>query len=264
MAIEYHPEVASVYSKFAAFAVLAVALALPLALSAQPTAPELKVGSVRSSDSRDPLTDGGIRTLRTQPYSIPLSLAREYRIAPNDLLEIDVMDADNLRRTVRVNSAGAVTLPLIGPVGLAGMTPQEAEAYVARRYAEKYLQDPQVSVFVREFTAERMTVEGAVVRPGIFPMAGSMTLLRALAVAGGFGPIANMNEVMIYRTEDDKRREALVFDVEKIRAGKVEDPPIRSDDVIVVQRDGARAVLRDSLFRDVIDSVNPFSILVPR
>jgi polysaccharide export outer membrane protein len=224
----------------------------------------VQVGSLRTLDTRETMTDGGIRTFSTNSYAIPLSLGKEYRIAPNDLLDIEVLDADNLRRTVRVNAAGAVSMPLIGLITVAGLTPHEAEERVAGRYSEKLLQNPQVSVFVKEFTAERITIEGAVSRPGIFPLTGPMTLLRALAVAGGFAAIANAQEVMVYRFDDQKRRESLVYDVEKIRAGKAEDPVIRGEDLIVVQRDGARAALRDSLFRDVIDSINPFSLIIPR
>jgi polysaccharide export outer membrane protein len=66
---------------------------------------------------------------------------------------------------------------------------------------------------------------------------------------------------MLYRVNDQKVREVAVFDVEKIRAGKNDDPVIKGDDLIVVQRDSTRALLKDSLFRDVMDSINPFSIL---
>jgi polysaccharide biosynthesis/export protein len=69
---------------------------------------------------------------------------------------------------------------------------------------------------------------------------------------------------MIYRVNEQKVRESAVYDVEKIRAGKADDPPIQGDDLIVVQRDSKRVLLKDSLFRDVIDSVNPFSLLMPR
>jgi polysaccharide biosynthesis/export protein len=55
-----------------------------------------------------------------------------------------------------------------------------------------------------------------------------------------------------------------VYDVNKIRAGTDNDPPIHGDDLIVVQRDSTRALLKDSLFRDVIDSINPFSFLTPK
>ena len=226
---------------------------------------DLRVGAIHASDSSDRMTDGGARTAPSMPsFAQPIALGRDYKVGPNDLIDIEVLDLDNLKRTVRVNAAGAISLPLIGQVAVAGLTSQEIETRIAARYGEKYLQNPQVSVFIKEFTTERITIEGAVAKPGIFPLTGQMTLLRALAVAGGFGAIANTSQVMLYRVNDQKVREVAVFDVEKIRAGKSEDPPIRGDDLIVVQRDSARAILKDSVFRDILDSINPFSVLAPR
>jgi polysaccharide export outer membrane protein len=186
------------------------------------------------------------------------TIGREYRIGPNDLLDVEILNLENAKRTVRVNAAGAITLPLIGPVIVAGLTQQEVETHVAGLYGEKYLQDPQVSVFIREFTTERITVDGAVVKPGIYPLVGQMTLLRVLALAGGFGTIAKRNQVMLFRQGDNAERQVATFDVEKIQAGLEPDPPIRGDDLIVVQRDSTRAAVTDSIFRDVINVVNPF------
>ena len=265
--------VVSLHKNRLAAALAALALALPFAAAAQSTAvvqrsaapADVRVGTIgRSVGSNDPLTDGGLQTVSSsRSFTVPIMAGRDYRIASNDLMEVEVLDVDNLRRTVRVNAAGAISLPLIGHITVGGLTSQEAEERIAARYAEKYLQSPQVSLFIKEFTTERITIEGAVSRPGMFPLAGQMTLLRALAIAGGFGPIANTSEVMLYRTNEQNVRESHVYDVEKIRSGKAEDPPIRGDDLIVVQRDSTRAILKDSLLRDVIDSVNPFSILVP-
>lgn len=189
-----------------------------------------------------------------------VGLGKEYRVGPNDLIDVEVFDLDNLKRTVRVNAAGAISLPLIGAVTVAGLTSQEAEARIADRYREKYLQNPQVSVFIKEYTTERITVEGAVVKPGIFPLSGQITLLRALAMAGGFGPIADSSQVMLFRVNEQRQREVAVYDVAKIRSGKSDDPVIRGDDLIVVQQDSTRKLLKDSVFRDIIDSVNPFSV----
>lgn len=231
------------------------------------TAPplDLRIGALRPGDSLDSLTDGGIRTAPAMPtVTVPLTtLGKDYRISPNDLIEVEIFEMDNLKRTVRVNAAGAVSLPLIGQIVIGGLTPQEVEQLIASRYSEKYLQNPQVSIFIKEFTTDRITIEGAVSRPGIFPLTGRLTLLRALAMAGGFGPIAETSKVMVYRVNDQQVRESAVYDIEKIRAGKAADPPIQGDDLIVVQRDSTRVMLKDSLFRDVIDSVNPFSVLVP-
>jgi polysaccharide biosynthesis/export protein len=234
--------------------------------TAQPL--DLRAGAVRPGETvTEQSVDGPKPSTGPQPAAnaLPLvSLGKDYRIGPNDLLDVEVFDMDNLKRTVRVNAAGAISLPLIGQVVIAGLTTQEVEQRIAARYSEKYLQDPQVSVFIKEFTSERITIEGAVQRPGIFPLTGQITLLRAMALAGGFGSIANTSEVMLYRVNEQNVRQVAVFDVEKIRAGKSEDPVIKGDDLIVVQRDSARVLLKDSLFRDIVDSVNPFSALVPK
>lgn len=224
----------------------------------------LRVGAV-NVDTGASITDGGIRFAPSgASLALPTVMGKDYRIGPNDLMDVEVFELENLKRTVRVNAAGAISLPLIGQVMVAGMTSQEIEAAIAARYREKYLQNPQVSIFIKEFTTERITVEGAVARPGMFPLTGQITLLRALALAGGFGSIANTSEVMLYRVNSQRVREVAVYDVEKIRAGKSDDPIIRGDDLIVVQRDSTRVLLKDSLFRDVIDSINPFSAIVPR
>lgn len=214
------------------------------------SAPDYRLGTFR------PVEGGAGATAAVAVQSV----GRDYRVGPNDLIDVEVLDLDNLKRTVRVNAAGAISLPLVGSIGVAGLTSHEVETRIADRYREKYLQNPQVSVFIKEFTTERLTVEGAVAKPGIFPLTGQITLLRALALAGGFGPIANSSEVMLFRNGEDGKRQIAVFDVDAIRAGKSEDPTIRGDDLIVVQRDSARTMLKDSLLRDVIDSINPFSM----
>ncbi len=199
-----------------------------------------------------------------QPLDTLSGLSADYRISPNDLIEVEVFGVPELKRTVRVNSTGVVSLPLVGPVSLQGMTGQQAEERIAA-YAERYLQDPQVSVFIKEFTTRRITIEGAVAKPGIYPVTGQLTLLRALALAGGGGNYANLSEIMLFRQGlDGNTAEPQTFDLHAIREGKHPDPVILADDVIVVKRSAARTALRDSLFRDIIDSINPFSGLAPR
>jgi len=185
----------------------------------------------------------------------------EYRIGPEDLLEVQVYGVDQLARTVRVNSFGVVSLPLIGATTVGGMTSQEAERYIARKFAENYLQDPQVSVFIKEYTNQRVTLEGAVAKPGIYPLRGETTLLRALAIAGGQGSLSDLSNVVVYRIDSSGLRNSQVYDLEKIRRGETPDPAIINDDVIVVNRSPARVVFKDSLFRDILDAINPFSYI---
>jgi polysaccharide export outer membrane protein len=191
-------------------------------------------------------------------------LGEDYKIGPNDLMDVEVFGVADLRRSVRVNASGYVTLPLIGQTKLMGLTAQQAEVLIAQKYAEKYLQNPEVSVFIREYTTRRITIDGAVARPGIFPVTGDMTLLRAIAMAGGGGNLASLDNVKVFRIEKGGERKTLLFNVDKIRSGEQADPDIQPDDVIVVSRDPARVGLKDSLFRDIIDSINPFSVLAPK
>jgi polysaccharide export outer membrane protein len=188
---------------------------------------------------------------------------RDYRIGPEDLLEIQVFGVDQLSRTVRVNTLGYISLPLVGNLEVGGLTAQEAETLVATRLTESYLQNPQVSLFIKEYTTQRVTVEGAVNRPGIYPLRGPTTLLRSIALAGGQGGLSDMSEVMLFRQDAAGKREARVYDVERIRRGELEDPTVLNDDLIVVNRSQARIVFKDSIFRDVIDTINPFSPLMP-
>ncbi len=190
-----------------------------------------------------------------------MGLGKEYRVGPNDLLDIEVLNLEGGKRTVRVNSAGSVTLPLIGVITVAGLTQEQIEAHVASLYGEKYLQNPQVSVFIREFTTERITIDGAISKPGIYPLVGQMTLLRVIALAGGFGSIANRSEVKLFRNGEKGERVVATFDIDRIRSGQDPDPPVRGDDLIVIQRDTARAWLNDSLFRDIVNTVNPLSYI---
>lgn len=184
-----------------------------------------------------------------------------YKITASDLLEIEVFGVEDLKRTVRVNTAGSISLPLVGMVQVAGLTATEAEALIALRYGTDFLQNPQVSVFIKEFTTLRVTIDGAVVKPGIYPLTGQITLLRALALAGGGGQLANMEDVLLFRLKNDGTQEVMKYDVKKIRNGESEDPILNGDDLVVVNKNSTRELLKDSIFRDVLDFINPFSIL---
>ena len=192
------------------------------------------------------------------------SLSSDYRISSNDLMDVEVFGVPDLKRTVRVNSSGQISLALVGGVVVAGLSAQAAEELIAKKYTEKYLQNPQVSLFIREFTSQRITLEGAVVKPGIYPITGQVTLLRALALAGGGAAYSDLSQIIVFRTEADGGKLTEIYNLEKIRKGESIDPLIVGDDIIVVKRDPIRAALRDSLFRDVIDAINPFSPLIPR
>ena len=224
----------------------------------QPVATDVAASQALRTDAAGQVLPG-----QALPLNSLAGLGADYRMGPNDLIDVEVYGVADLKRTVRVNSSGMVSLALVGNMALAGLTAQQAEAAIAAKYAEKYLQDPQVSVFIKEFTTQRITIEGAVARPGIYPVTGQLTLLRALALAGGGAKFADLSEINLFRTVNQVPQQKLTFDLEKIRQGESADPAIVADDVIVVKRDPARAALMDSLFKDVLDTLNPFSYVGP-
>ncbi|MBL0141406.1 MAG: polysaccharide biosynthesis/export family protein [Betaproteobacteria bacterium] len=188
----------------------------------------------------------------------PTNGIREYRIGEEDLIEVKVFGVESLSSTARVNPRGQVSLPLIGEVKISGLTAHQAEAAIAEKLGETYLQNPKVSLFIKEFTTQRVTVEGAVNKPGIYPLKGQSSLLTSLALAGGPARMAELSEVMLFRDDGAGKRVPVMYNIDRIRSGEMEDPAVLNDDLIVVNRTASRVALRDSLLGDMIDVVNPF------
>jgi polysaccharide export outer membrane protein len=176
------------------------------------------------------------------PPDVPGTYATqtEYRVAPLDMLDVSVFQVPDLSRSVQVDASGRINLPLIGEVGAAGKTVEELQSDIAGRLGEKYLESPQVTVFVKESPASQVTVEGSVNKPGIFPIAGTTTLLQAVALSGGLSDTANAGHVTVFRTVQNQRM-AAVFDVKAIRTGKATDPQVYGGDLIVAGESGMRA-----------------------
>lgn len=176
--------------------------------------------------------------------SSALQGASDYRIGGQDLLAISVFGVDDLSKEVRVNAKGQISLPLIGTVAAAGKTTQELEAELKRLYSANYLQNPQVSVFVKEYASQRITVEGEVAKPGIFPISDRTTLLQALALAGGIKDNADLRGVVIMRQVDGRRMVA-AFDLRQLRSGAMEDPEVFGGDTVVVETSGSKTLLNN-------------------
>jgi polysaccharide export outer membrane protein len=112
-------------------------------------------------------------------------LYRDYKIGPEDLIEISVFEEEKLNKTVRVSSQGNISHPLLGILRVKGLTANELEREMRELLAEKYLQNPHVSVFIKEYRSQRISVMGAVEKPGPHDVAGQKTILDVLGMAGG-------------------------------------------------------------------------------
>ncbi len=123
--------------------------------------------------------------LMTNAFSSRRTSSRDYKIGPQDLLEITVFEAEKLNKTVRVTSQGNINLPLLGILRVKGLSADELEKEIRSLLAEKYIQDPQVNVFIKEFRNQMISIIGSVMKPGVYDFTGQKTVLDLLAMAGG-------------------------------------------------------------------------------
>src|SRR5262245_51229366 len=155
-----------------------------------------------------------------------------YKIGPLDVLEFSVFKVPELARTVQVAESGTINLPLVGEVQAVGKTAQEVERDLSKRLGAKYLRSPQVTILIKEFNSQRVTIEGAVKKPGVYPIRGKTSLLQVIATAEGLDTNVSDTTVVVFRQIAGNRM-AAKFDVGQIRSGQAADPQIQSGDVIV-------------------------------
>lgn len=167
------------------------------------------------------------------------SAPRTFVVGPYDKLRIDVFGVEEMTNLeVQADAAGQISFPLVGTVEAAGRTPAQIAAAIAGALESKYVRDPQVTVNLVENLSQVVTVDGAVEEPGIYPVMGSMTLLRAVATAGGTSDYAREGAVVVFRTVGENRYAGL-YNLEGIRRGNYPDPAIFPNDIVVVDESAA-------------------------
>jgi polysaccharide export outer membrane protein len=139
----------------------------------------------------------------------------DYRIGRQDLLEIKVFDVAELNQTVRVAEDGSITMPLLGRLAAAGRTRAELETTIADLLEERYVRDPQVTIFVREHESRRIAVTGAVRNPGAYEMLGRKTVLELLSMAGGLDQDFG-KEIVVFRRDGEGVSRRITIDVERL------------------------------------------------
>lgn len=166
----------------------------------------------------------------------------DYRIGPEDLLEIDVFQVAELKTSARVSAKGYIKLHLVDKIEAAGLTVAELESLIAKRL-EQYITEPVVSVFVKEFRSQRISVLGSVKNPLVYYVTGQKYLLDMISLAGGLN--AEAGSVCIVQTvtgdsPDKESRERIVIDLnELLIKGRTElNVPVHSGDVIQVPKSG--------------------------
>ena len=220
-------------------AIIGLGICLTACTSNAPNAPDLQTATASSSS---PVK--GLQLVPNLPPPTETNNGRDVPIAPNDQLEINVFQVPDLNRTVQVDNNGSISLPLIGEVRAAGKSVPALQNEITRLYGAKYLQNPQVSVLMKQSAGQQVTVDGSVKKPGIYPVAGNSSLLQVVAEAGGLEDIADESKVYVFR-QVGSRKLVANFDLKEIRAGSHSDPRIYGGDVIVSFKSGAKVAMQN-------------------
>jgi len=161
----------------------------------------------------------------------------KYRLQPTDVLKITVHEQPDLTTKTRVTADGYISFPLLGKVYVMGMTVQGLERELKALLEKDYLVNAQVIVFIEEYHPRQVSVIGEVNSPGKFdmPEEKDMTLLEAIAMAGGFTEDADINSTRVIRIKDEKK-ETINIKVKNIteKGQKEEDITLEPDDIVVV------------------------------
>ena len=185
------------------------------------------------------------------------TLESGYRISPMDTVSVKVFRMPDLSGDYQVDLTGQISMPLIGEVRAVDMTTAQLDDVLTKKFGAKYLENPDISVGVKESARRSVTVDGAVKNAGAFPAAGDITLMQAVALAGGVTDDANARRIAVFRTIGGQRQ-AAAFDLVSIRRGQVTDPKIYPGDIIVVDGNGVKAA-----YRQIINSFPILSIFRP-
>jgi len=156
----------------------------------------------------------------------------EYKIGPQDVLQIDVWKEPEITRTIPVRPDGKISLPLLNDVQAAGLTAMQLAGSI-REGLSKYLTNPQVTVIVTQINSQRVFVNGEVGKSGAMPLLPGMTALQALSSAGGFTQFAKIKGIYILRSDNGKQSK-IPYNYKDVVKGDKGDILLQAGDVIVV------------------------------
>jgi len=160
--------------------------------------------------------------------------ALDYRIGPEDVIQVSVWSNEAMSKTVPVRPDGKISLPLLNDVPAAGLTPMELRELIMKRLTE-YVASPEVSVIVTEVRSLKVSVIGAVPKPDRYELRSRATVMDVLAMAGGFNEFASRSRIVVLRSNGAKV-ERIPFDYDKVSAGdgKHANFHLQAGDIVVV------------------------------
>lgn len=174
-------------------------------------------------------------------------LGDSYVLHPSDVVSIKVFrEAELSLDSVVISADGQVSVPLVGQVKAAGMTTPQLEALLESELGARYLREPEVAVNVVQYASHQVTVEGAVLKPGVFAFLPGTRLSGGVQLASGLDRVAKGTEVAVFRQMQDGTYVAK-FDYRAVQAGTMLDPVLQPGDRIVVGTDGLSQFYQDLL-----------------
>ncbi|HKR78809.1 MAG TPA: polysaccharide biosynthesis/export family protein [Nitrospira sp.] len=175
-----------------------------------------------------------VNTMSDGDHPVGSQEVGEYRIGPEDMLDISVWNNSAISRTVPVRPDGKISLPLVNDVQAAGLTPNQLRSVLLKKLAE-YVPSPEVSVIVREVHSFKVSVIGEVKKTGRHELKGRATVLDILAMAEGFGEFAGRGRIVVLRPEGKTMRQ-IPFNYNKVMSsnGALENFFLQPGDIIVV------------------------------
>jgi polysaccharide export outer membrane protein len=197
----------------------------------------VQVRSVTPSNTQARREKATTTPSNTQPAkTASVTADNEYRIQPLDSVQITVFNEPDLSVKVRVSAQGSINYPLLGSVQVGGLTVSETESRLKEQLGRSYLVKPQVNVLIDRANARRVFVLGQVKAPGAIDILADegLTVVQAIARAGGFTDIAASDRVNILRTAQDGTQIKVVVNVAAIIKGQSQDIPLKPDDVLSV------------------------------
>jgi polysaccharide biosynthesis/export protein len=147
-------------------------------------------------------------------------------IGPDDVLAVNVWKEPEISRSVPVRSDGKISLPLVGEVQASGQTPHQLEIDIAKKL-QSYISEPDVTVIVQEIKSKKFNVMGMVAKPGSYSLTNAVTVLDALALAGGFRDFAKQKSIFVLRQNADGTQARFPFNYKDVIKGKMADQNIK-------------------------------------
>jgi polysaccharide export outer membrane protein len=220
---------------WSAVALIGLVAAAPALAQTQPPARPATPGAQTPSTIR-PVGQGPLtgRPAQTGPAvtSTGISAPTDYVIGPDDVLGIVFWRDAEMTGDVTVRPDGMITLPLLQDIKAAGLRPDELRAKIVEA-AAKLIEDPNVSVTVRQINSRNVFITGGVIRPGGYPVSGQMTLMQIIAIAGGLTEFAD-GKAVIRRAGTGKQKPVEV-NVNDVMKGKKPDEDVKAGDTIMVR-----------------------------